>query len=169
MLRRDGFPFWKAADFGGLAAALGLAFGRMGCLLAGCCFGVRSDGALAMVFPPFSPASDWQWKHGLLAAKSMPSLAVIPTQILESAGSLVLGAFLYLWLQPRKRYDGQVFVGFLAGYAVLRFVLELFRSDDRGAFFGLSTSQIIGVALLAAALWLHRARRSSTPGPLVAS
>ena len=43
LLKRDRFPFWKAADMAGFAIPIGLAFGRMGCLLAGCCFGVRSD------------------------------------------------------------------------------------------------------------------------------
>lgn len=162
LLRRDRFPFWKAADLCGITSAIGLAFGRMGCLLAGCCFGVQSDGPMAMVFPPYSPASDWQWKHGLLAAKAMPSLPVLPTQILESAGSLAIGAALYLWVHPRKRYDGQVFATFLGAYAALRFVLEFFRSDDRGGVVGLSTSQLIGLALLAAALWLHRVRAKSS-------
>src|SRR5262249_21745719 len=40
LLKRDRFPFWKAADLAGLTIPLGLGFGRMGCLLAGCCFGV---------------------------------------------------------------------------------------------------------------------------------
>src|SRR5512146_854254 len=39
LLKRDRFPFWKAADMAGLVIPIGLGFGRMGCLLAGCCFG----------------------------------------------------------------------------------------------------------------------------------
>ncbi|MEO5728578.1 MAG: prolipoprotein diacylglyceryl transferase family protein, partial [Byssovorax sp.] len=56
LLRRDRFPFWKAADMAGFAVPLGLGFGRMGCLLAGCCFGSETDSPLAMAFPPHSPA-----------------------------------------------------------------------------------------------------------------
>ncbi|HXS16035.1 MAG TPA: prolipoprotein diacylglyceryl transferase family protein, partial [Polyangiaceae bacterium] len=59
-------------------------------------------------------------------------------------------------VHPRKRYDGQVFVAFVAGYAVLRSLLEMFRADDRGGVGALSTSQWLGLVLFAAALVVHR-------------
>ena len=158
LLKRDRFPFWKAADLVGMVMALGLCFGRMGCLLAGCCFGLRSDSAVGLVFPPFSPASEWQWKHGMLATKAAPSLAVLPTQIFESVASLAIFAFCLLWLHPRKRYDGQVFFAMITMYSIARFVLEYFRSDDRGGIGPFSTSQWIGLGLIAAAAWAHRLR-----------
>lgn len=158
LLKRDRFPFWKAADMAGFAVPVGLVFGRMGCLLAGCCFGVRSDGPLALVFPPRSPASDWQFKAGLLGSSARPSLPVLPTQIFESAASLAIVLFCLAWLHPRKRYDGQVFVAFVALYAIARFALEFVRSDDRGGVLGLSTSQWIGLGLVAVAYGIHRAR-----------
>ena len=158
LLKRDRFPFWKAADMAGFAIAIGLVFGRMGCLLAGCCFGIQSSGPLALAFPPRSPASEWQFKAGILDSASRSSLPVHPTQIYESAACLLIAGFCYLWLHPRKRYDGQVFVAFLALYALARFLLEFLRSDDRGGLLGLSTSQIIGVLLVAAAAALHKLR-----------
>ena len=59
-------------------------------------------------------------------------------------------------------FDGQVMLVFLALYAVLRFVLEYFRADDRGGLFGLSTSQLVGVGALVAVgvLWRQLAQRS---------
>ena len=60
-----------------------------------------------------------------------------------------------LWVHGRKRYDGQVFTVFLALYALGRFALEFLRDDDRGALLGLSTSQLIGAALVALAVVLH--------------
>jgi phosphatidylglycerol---prolipoprotein diacylglyceryl transferase len=156
LLKRDRFPFWKAADMAGMVIPIGLGFGRMGCLLAGCCFGTPSDRPWGLVFPPNSPASESQWKAGLLGSKFEPSLAVHPTQIYESAGSLAIAAVLILFLHGRKRYDGQVFLAFVAAYAVVRFLLEFLRSDDRGALFGLSTSQLIGLVLVAAVIALHR-------------
>ncbi len=156
VLRRDRFPFWKAADMAGISVALGLGFGRMGCHLAGCCFGATSTVPWSVVFPGHSPASESQWKLGLLGSPAEPSLAVHPTQLYESAGSLAISAFLLLYLHARKRYDGQVFLAFVVAYAVLRFLLELVRADDRGGLFGLSTSQLIGVGLVAAALVAHR-------------
>lgn len=157
LTKLDRFPFWRAADMAGLVIPVGLGFGRMGCLLAGCCFGVQTSGPLGLIFPSHSPASEQQWKAGELASSFAPSLPVHPTQIYESAGSLLLAAVLLFWLHGRKRYDGQVFLGFVAGYAVLRFVLEFWRNDDRGGMLGLSTSQLIGVVLVGLTVAAHRA------------
>jgi len=154
-LRRDRFPFWKAADMAGMFVPLGLAYGRMGCLLAGCCFGRNCALPWALRFPPHSPAADKQLELHQLHSTSDASLPVHPTQIYESMGCLLLAALLIVYLHPKKRYDGQVFLAFLAGYAVLRFGLEFFRNDDRGAILGLSTSQIIGLGLLTLAGYLH--------------
>lgn len=161
-LRRDRFPFWKAADMAGMAIPLGLAFGRLGCLLGGCCFGSPSEGPLGLRFPSGSPASAAQARAHLLPTEFMGSLPVHPTQIYESLGSLVLGGALLMWVHERKRYDGQLFVLFLAGYAILRFTLEFFRADDRGGFGGLSTSQWLGLGALGLAFVLDRARRAKT-------
>jgi phosphatidylglycerol:prolipoprotein diacylglycerol transferase len=158
LLKRDRFPFWKAADLAGVAVPLGLAFGRMGCLLAGCCFGAECDLPWALSFPPKSPASEEQWKAHLLGNSTMWSHPVHPTQIYESAASLAIAAACLLLVQPRKRYDGQVFAAFLALYAIARFLLEILRRDDRGGLLGLSTSQLIGLGLVGAALVIHRAR-----------
>lgn len=156
LLRADRFPFWKAADMAGMVIPVGIGFGRIGCLLAGCCFGTPTSSSIGLSFPGSSPASEAQYKLGLLSSMSEASLPVHPTQIYESAAALAIGVLLTLWFSPRKRYDGHVFVLFVAAYAVVRFVLEFFRSDDRGGLFGLSTSQLIGLALLPAAWFLHR-------------
>ena len=158
LLKRDRFPFWKAADMAGFAVPLGLAFGRMGCLLAGCCFGAESSVPWALSFPPRSAASEAQFKAHALQSMSMWSHPVHPTQIYESAASLAIAAFCLLWVHPRKRYDGQVFVWFLVLYAAARFILEILRRDERGGVGFLSTSQIIGVGLVAAAAFVHYTR-----------
>jgi phosphatidylglycerol:prolipoprotein diacylglycerol transferase len=80
---------------------------------------------------------------------------VHPTQIYESAASLAISAVCMLVIHPHKRYDGQVFASFVALYAVARFVLEFWRDDDRGGFARLSTSQLLGIAFVGAALALH--------------
>jgi len=156
LLRADRFPFWKAADMAGMVVPLGLGFGRMGCLLAGCCFGSPTSSSLGLVFPPNSPASESEFKAGLLHSMSESSLAVHPTQIYESGASFAISALLILYLHGRKRYDGQVFLAFTVLYAAVRFGLEFLRSDDRGELLGLSTSQLIGVLLIIAALAVHR-------------
>ncbi len=161
-LRREGFPVGKGVDFVGAVLPLGIFFGRLGCFLGGCCFGSETHSRLGVVFPGGSPASYSQFEHGLLGDKNFPSLAVHPTQLYEAIGCLAIAAWLITIALPRKRFDGQVLLLFLGSYAVLRFAVEYLRADDRGALLGLSTSQLIGVAILAAvaAIWPRLAARS---------
>ena len=165
LLRRDRFPFWKAADMAGFAIPMGLAFGRMGCLLAGCCFGAVTKLPWGMSFPPRSPASEEQAKAHVLESMRMWSQPVHPTQIYEAAASLGIAAFCLFWVLPRKRYDGQIFAVSLALYAAARFLVEILRRDARGGAGGLSTSQLIGLALLAAAALIQRARVRGAAAP----
>ena len=168
LLKRDRFPYWRAADMAGFVVPVGLAFGRMGCLLAGCCFGLQTDSAVGLAFPSNSPASEWQFKAGHLASMHLPSLPVHPTQLYESAASLAIAAFCLFYVHPRKRYDGQVFLSFVALYAATRFFIEILRSDDRGEILGLSTSQIIGLALVVVVVLVDRhlsRRRAAPPAP----
>lgn len=167
-LRRERFPMLKAADMAGMVIPLGLFWGRLGCFLGGCCFGTTTDASVAVRFPPWSPASEAQYRAGALEAPWLESLPVHPAQLYEALGSLAIAALLLLWAHPRKRFDGEVFVGFLALYAVLRFFLEFVRADDRGGLLGLSTSQLIGLLVVGACVWLwihlrNRARQASPP------
>jgi phosphatidylglycerol:prolipoprotein diacylglycerol transferase len=127
----------------------------MGCLLAGCCFGRETSLPWGLTFPPGSAASEAEWKAHTLPSLYVSSHSLHPTQIYESAASLAIAAACFYWVLPRKRYDGEVFVVFVAAYAGVRFVIEYFRADDRGGMFGLSTSQWIGVALVAGAGVAH--------------
>ncbi len=174
LLKRDKFPFWKAADMAGFAIPIGLAFGRVGCLLAGCCYGAVCNLPWAISFPgrtstlAASPAAEAHFKEHLIADDWHASLPVHPTQIYESLASLGIAAFCLYFVHPRKRYDGQVLVAFLVLYAVVRFAIEFLRRDDRGGLVGLSTSQLIGAGLLMAALVVHvlrspKVRVSRTP------
>jgi phosphatidylglycerol---prolipoprotein diacylglyceryl transferase len=156
LLKTDRFPFWKAADMAGMVVPVGLGFGRLGCLLAGCCFGKPWDSSWAVRFPGGSPASEAQHLAGILGSTASESLAVHPTQLYESAASFAIAAYLILYLHGRKRYDGQIFVAFVASYASVRFLLEFVRADDRGGFLYLSTSQLLGIVLVAAAFVAHR-------------
>lgn len=158
LLRRDRFPFWKAADMAGFAVPMGLSFGRMGCLLAGCCFGAPTSLPWGLSFPPHSSASEQQAKAHLLESVRMWSLPVHPTQIYESAASLGIAFVCLFFVLPRKRYDGQVFAASLVLYAIARFLVEILRRDARGDWIGLSTSQLIGVGLIGVAAWIHWTR-----------
>jgi len=153
-LKREHFPVWKATDMAGMVIPLGLFFGRLGCFFGGCCFGLPTDSALGVSFPGGSSASYKQFENHQLASTQLPSLAVHPTQLYEAFGCLIISILMALWLHPRKRFDGQVFCSFLLLYAVLRFLLEYFRADDRGGLLWMSTSQLIGIVTIAVVVWL---------------
>lgn len=154
-LKREGFPQVKALDLAGMILPLGLFFGRLGCFFGGCCFGVHTDAWYGLSFPAWSPASEQQWRQGDLSYPNLESLPVVPTQLLEAGGSLLIALFIIGWLKPRKRFEGQLFCISMALYAALRFALEYLRNDDRGGALMFSTSQWIGIGIVAgcAALW----------------
>jgi phosphatidylglycerol:prolipoprotein diacylglycerol transferase len=134
--------------------------------MVGCCFGHTCELPWGLRFPSHSPASEWQFREKLLETPLNESLAVHPTQIYESLAALAIAAFTILYVQGRKRYDGQVFVVFLVLYASSRFVIEFARSDDRGGWLFLSTSQWIGLVMLAVALVIHFGRGLRKPRAL---
>lgn len=170
-LKKEGFPVLKTIDVAGFCIPLGVFFGRLGCWFGGCCFGVPSDHWSAVRFPAWSPASEAQFREGLLSTPGVESLPVLPMQLYEAAGCLAISAFCLFVVHGRKRFDGQVFVISMALYAILRFVLEMFRADERGALLGISTSQWIGVAIVAfmAFLWVrfkrHAEQKLAAPKP----
>ncbi|MFW2388595.1 MAG: prolipoprotein diacylglyceryl transferase [Polyangiales bacterium] len=154
-LKREGVPLYRGMDIAAISISLGLVFGRLGCFLGGCCFGVHTEHPIGVSFPPFSPASESQWREGALEGPHLASLPVHPTQLYEALGCLLITVALLFWLRPRKRFDGQLIVAFIGSYAILRFVLEYWRADERGELLGLSTSQLLAipVLLLVAFLW----------------
>ncbi len=141
-LRKNHLPVWGVADLFTPAIALGLFFGRMGCLMAGCCYGVETTLPWAITFT--DPEG--------LAPLHTP---VHPTQLYEAIGGLSL--FLLLrWKERRKAFEGQIFFHFLLLYSAMRFLIEFLRGDPRGTFLGglLSTSQGIGIFLALASLFM---------------
>ncbi len=141
-MRRRRLPVWKLADLISPLIALGLAFGRIGCFFAGCCYGKETSLPWAIVFR--NPNS--------LARLSVP---LHPTQLYDAVNGLAIFLFLS-WLEKRKSFDGQIFWLFLFLYSITRFFIEIFRGDPRGFLFGslLSTSQGIGVLLAIFSLFM---------------
>jgi phosphatidylglycerol:prolipoprotein diacylglycerol transferase len=113
--RRGRRPLWRLADILAPSIALGQVFGRIGCLLNGCCYGRPCHLPWAISFPENNPSG-------------APSVPVHPTQIYESILSLGLCIAL-TQLYRRRRFDGQIFGLYLVGYALLRSFVELFRGD----------------------------------------
>ena len=127
----------RLADLLAPCLALGHGIGRLGCLMVGCCYGMPWSGPLAVTYD-----------HSIAAPNGV---ALLPVQLIETVGELVLCALL-LVRTSRRPQGSHAAALYLAGYAVLRFSLEFVRFDDaeRGFALGLSTSQWISLALLGA-------------------
>jgi phosphatidylglycerol:prolipoprotein diacylglycerol transferase len=121
--KKQNIYFW--ADFFAPYIGLSYALGRIGCFFEGCCYGTHCD-------LPWAVAG----RH--------------PTQLYMSLAEVLLLAALVFW--RKKKIDllkpGLVFLTWLCGHALNRFIIEFFREDDRGALIAdLSISQWISVGL----------------------
>jgi phosphatidylglycerol:prolipoprotein diacylglycerol transferase len=151
-MQRWKLPWRKTADAFAPGIAVGHAIGRLGCFSAGCCWG--------------KPTSSWigvKFSEKASELTGVPfDVALVPTQLLEAIANLFLFAFLW-WLWKRKKFDGQIIFAYFIAYSVIRFTIEFWRDDPRGAFLGLSTSQLISVVMLplGVALMIYYGRRAA--------
>jgi prolipoprotein diacylglyceryltransferase len=239
VLRRFIVSRWKMLDVVAPCVALGIAFGRIGCLCTGCCYGnIVCEHSPSLHFPAFSPAWEKMVKlgyqspygfvlkegtfevagvepgsaaadadlrpgdeivavngaarrdmdrgmildHGLLSLTVLrgneapvtlvftpKSTGVNPTQLFETISMCLLLFFLLSYF-PFRRHDGELMVLFMVGYGVHRYLNEMLRVDTDPVVFGLTLSQNISIALLAAAAILayvvwHRPLITDTPPP----
>lgn len=106
-----------------------------------------------------------EWRNGLchLDHAARYSAPVHPTQLYESLTGLTLFIVL-MWLWRRRKFEGQIFLAFGVLYGFARSALEIIRDDhERGFFFGLSTSQIIGLSTGLAAIVVYLWRQRTAP------
>lgn len=126
--------FAEYADIVAVAVPLFHVFGRIGCFLGGCCYGVESD---------------WGITFHKALVESANGVCRVPVQLFEAGFNLILFLFL-LFLLLKGKAKHRLFTVYLAIYAVGRFILEFWRGDSyRGFLFGLSTSQIVSILILA--------------------
>ena len=140
--RRRGIPFLVMADIFSPGVALGIGLTRIGCFLAGCCFGMPSDIGCAMHFPAGSPA----WRQ-------FGDVAVHPSQLYGSLGGFaVFGLLLLLEHTPSPR--GATFGRFLVLYGVSRFLVDLSRwyEPEQVMALGWSNNQWISTGLVLAGI-----------------
>jgi len=136
---------------------MGQFFGRIGCFMAGCCYGAPSNLPWAVTFT--SPET--------LCPLKVP---VHPAQLYEAF--LALGVFgVVYWLRTRKRFEGQLMLTYFFLAGTVRFTVEFFRdlSDYRGpVFFGwMPATQLVAlsIALISGALLLYFLRRFKARPP----
>jgi phosphatidylglycerol:prolipoprotein diacylglycerol transferase len=132
------------------SVALAQGFGRIGCFLAGCCYGHETTCPIGITF------------HDSAFAPNGVSL--IPTQLISS-GLNFLHFFVLLWIAKHKRGDGQVAGFYLIFYSIGRFILEFYRGDLlRGSVGTLSTSQFISIFICIAGIVLVVMRNGKQRG-----
>jgi phosphatidylglycerol:prolipoprotein diacylglycerol transferase len=157
--RRRGIPLLALADAIIPAMLVGLAIGRVGCFLNGCCFGGVCDLPWAVQFPAGSPPWFDQVSRGLLpgdAALAPHSLSVHPAQLYAAVDAGLLAA-IAVWFTPFARRDGEVLALVLTLHPISRFLLEWIRVDEPPALgTPLSIGQLVSIGLLAAGfgLWI---------------
>lgn len=158
--RRRGLSILRLADCVAPGLLVGLAIGRLGCFLNGCCYGGPCDLPWAVRFPPESPPWFDQMARGLLPPPGPQgaaswSLPVHPAQLYAAFDAALL-ALLAVCFTPLARRDGAVFALVLTLHPVSRMLLEAIRVDEPPALgTPLSISQLLSLVLLAAAalLW----------------
>jgi phosphatidylglycerol---prolipoprotein diacylglyceryl transferase len=150
------FPLRPMLDVIAPSLALGIALGRLGCFLNGCCYGDTCDLPWAVAFPKHSPPWESQHASGLIGANAMWSLPLHPTQLYSTIDGLILVLLLTAYY-PLRRRDGEVMGLLMITYPITRFLIEHLRNDEGVFYAGLTISQNISLALLAGGLlfWFY--------------
>jgi phosphatidylglycerol:prolipoprotein diacylglycerol transferase len=151
-------PGWAAADCVAPGLALAQGLGRIGCFLAGCCWGTPTRSAFGVIFTS-------EVAHQLTGVPL--NISIHPTELYEAV--LVFSAIpALLWLKKRRSFPGEVVLAYILYYAMARFFLEFFRGDPRGYYVNglLSLSQLICLLIIptAAAVLLVRLRKQAAIG-----
>lgn len=133
--RKQRLPFWRYTDLAMPSVALAQAVGRVGCLAAGCCYGIPAQGPLTVLYQQSTQAPN--------------GVPLFPVQALSSLLDLALCGTLLLCAR-RARRPGTVTLCYFALYAVGRFAVEFLRGDAiRGQVGILSTSQFVSLLVFA--------------------
>ena len=108
-------------------------FGRIGCFLSGCCYGIESK-------------IGFTYKHSMIELAN--GINRFPIQLVEASYNLILFILLTIFYKKEK-FRGKLLYIYLILYPIGRFIFEFFRGDTyRGFIFGISTSQFISILLL---------------------
>ncbi len=115
------------------SVAIAQAFGRIGCFLAGCCYGRETECFIGVTFTnsDFAPNG----------------VSLIPIQLISSAALFIMAVILILYAK-KTNHPGSAGALYLIMYSIGRAVIEIFRNDYRGTIGFLSTSQFISIFIL---------------------
>ncbi len=157
------FPLKPMMDVMGPSLAIGVAIGRVGCFLNGCCWGDPCNLPWAVRFPAESAPWRAELNRGLISASDLTSLPLHPTQLYSTIDGLVLCLLLTAYY-PLRRRDGQVFGLLMLTYPITRFLIEYLRNDEPAFFLGMTISQLISILIFVVGLAFYATvSRSSVP------
>jgi phosphatidylglycerol:prolipoprotein diacylglycerol transferase len=152
------------ADIAITSVFVGIMFGRLGCLLHGCCYGDVCTLPWAMTFPAGSVPFDSLVSRGLLSEHATCSLALHPTQLYDSISGLLLALVTWAYYPYRRRTSEVLALGWIA-YPINRFMIEFLRSDEAGQFgTTLTIAQWVSLGLLVSGVVFYLALRYVSPG-----
>lgn len=161
---RRPFPILATLDVLAPSIALGIAFGRLGCFLNGCCYGDYCDMPwLAVRFPANSLPWLAERAQGLISGDAALTLPLHPTQLYSAVDGLILLALLSAYY-PLRRRDGAVTAILMMAYPVTRFLIERLRNDESAFVLGFTIAQAISLVLFAAGSVLWGTLASRPPG-----
>jgi len=137
--RKHGIPKYAMLDVMAVTTCIVHILGRIGCFMAGCCYGKPTDSFLGVTYTNAACQAD------------PLNTPLHPTQLYE-ATYILLVMIVLLFLRSQRKFYGQLFLVYLLLYAIGRFALEYLRGDQgRGFVFGgmVSHSQLIAALILA--------------------
>ena len=163
MAYRHKIPRIKYADTLVPAVFVGIACGRIGCFLNGCCYGDPCDLPWAVTFPEQSVPWTALANQGFITELNR-NLSLHPTQIYSAINALVL-AWLTASYYKHRSGDGAVVALGLMTYSISRTCIEILRGDELGQFgTAFTISQLISFAVFmlgAGFLWWSWTRSKS--------
>jgi len=156
-LKKHNIPILKSMDIFSPYLALGTAFGRLGCFLAGCCHGKICDYALFPISYVVTRPDSFSRPLGV---------PLYATQLWQATANFLVFLCL-IGLRKHKKFDGQLLAGYLILYPIARIVIEFFRGDEiRGFLISnlLSTSQFLGLVTMGIGgiLWWRASKNISS-------
>lgn len=132
-IRIKKLDFKSYSDIGAMSIPLFHFFGRIGCFLSGCCYGIESNIGFIYHYS---------------AVESANGVRRFPVQLVEAAFNICLFLAIYN-LFKTKKYAGKLMYVYLVAYSIARFILEFFRGDEYRGYIGvLSVSQFISVVII---------------------
>ena len=141
-LRRMKLPLFKTADFFAPAIPLGHAIGKIGCFMAGCCYGKVSN--ISWLSVKFSNPQ-------CLVPEYLHGVPLYPVQLIESFASFLLFLGLH-WLSKQKHRAGTIIASYIIGFGILRFMAEFLRGEEEIYIMGITQNQITALVLVLLAL-----------------